>query len=290
MMYSVRSLTLLALCVVTGACVTPATRVARNAAPSPSARRGDRPAAPTAGTAKATQEAIDDEPLITDRPDFTESPAVVARGRIQLEAGETFGREDGSHYLSLGEALFRVGLNQRLELRVAANSYGLIREQDVIGTGFEDASLGVKFAITDAARGWRPQMAVIGAVSLPTGTRAMSSQRTLPEVKFISAWELSDRVGFATNLNWARASRDGLQHNEYSASGSVAYALTERLGLYAEAFAFRERMQQLVKRDYVNGGVTVLLTNDLQLDIRAGRGPSPSRGDFFTGLGLSHRW
>jgi hypothetical protein len=289
MSVSVRSFSLLALCAAAAACAAPVQSASRAVAPTPAPTTDARPGA-ASRPAAAAQQATDDEPLVTDRPDFTESPSVVPRGRIQLEAGETFGREDGSNYLSLGEALFRVGLNSRFELRVAANSYGVVREQDVIGTGFEDASVGLKYALTDTPRGWWPQMAVIGAVSLPTGTRAMSAQRTLPEVKFISAWELSDRVGFATNLNWARATRDGLQHNEYSASGSVAYSLTERVGLYAEAFAFRERMQQLVKRDYVNGGVTILLTNDLQLDIRAGRGPSPSRGDFFTGLGLSHRW
>lgn len=230
------------------------------------------------------------EPIVTDRPDFTESAAVVPTGRTQLEAGETFGREAGTDYLSLGEALLRIGVVPRVEVRVAANSYGVFREQGAIGTGFEDASVGLKYAVTEAPHGWWPQLAVIAAATLPTGSRLMSAQRTLPEVKVLAAWDLTDRLAFATNANWAHATKDNLRHNEWSASGSLSYAISDRWGAYAEAFAFRERAPVLLRRDYVNGGFTFLLTNDLQLDVRAGRGPSPSRGDYFTGLGLSHRW
>lgn len=273
-----------AACLAVAGCAHGTPRTTASAAAAPLAP------APAVTARRDASSSSADEPLVTDRPDFTESAAVVPLGRTQLEAGETFGRESGSEYLSLGEALLRIGVAPRLELRVAGNSYGVTRDGSAIGTGFEDASVGVKYALTDEPRGWRPQLAVIGAVTLPTGTRTMSAQRTLPELKLLAAWDVTDRIGFATNANWAHAVRDGFAHDEWSASGSVSFAATDRLGLYAEAFAFREHMATWIRRDYVNGGLTVLLSNDLQLDLRAGRGPSPSRGDYFTGLGLSHRW
>jgi hypothetical protein len=40
---------------------------------------------------------------------------------------------------------------------------------------------------------------------------------------------------------------------------------------------------------YLDGGFTYLVNNDLQLDLRAGKGLSDAADDFFTGVGLSVR-
>ncbi len=54
------------------------------------------------------------EPLITDRPDFTESTEAVPAGHLQLEAGYTFtfDREgtDRTRHHTAPELLFRIGL------------------------------------------------------------------------------------------------------------------------------------------------------------------------------------
>ncbi len=43
-----------------------------------------------------------EEPLITDRPDFTESPVAVAPGLFQLEGGYTFSKDAGEDKHTLG--------------------------------------------------------------------------------------------------------------------------------------------------------------------------------------------
>lgn len=50
-------------------------------------------AATLAGTAVA-----DDDPLVGDRPDFTESAVTIAPGRVQVEAGATFYADTGLTY------------------------------------------------------------------------------------------------------------------------------------------------------------------------------------------------
>jgi len=68
-----------------------------------------------------------DEPLITDRPDFTESTDAVPRGHLQLEAGYTFtyDREklDRTRDHTSPEILLRIGLVDRLELRLGWAGY-----------------------------------------------------------------------------------------------------------------------------------------------------------------------
>ena len=58
--------------------------------------------------------------LITDRPDFTESSEVVGRGVVQLESGLTFAsRMPAVRQVTLPELLVRIGLGDRVELRLA---------------------------------------------------------------------------------------------------------------------------------------------------------------------------
>src|SRR5947209_8529202 len=64
-----------------------------------------------------------EEPLESDRPNFTDSPATVGRGRLQFEGGYQFthGIAGDSHHDAhdLPELLVRYGIAERLELRIA---------------------------------------------------------------------------------------------------------------------------------------------------------------------------
>ena len=63
----------------------------------------------------------DEEPLATDRPDFTEASSVVGRGRVMLEGGYTFVHDSNNETRSdeyvLPEFLWRIGLTKNVELR-----------------------------------------------------------------------------------------------------------------------------------------------------------------------------
>lgn len=232
-------------------------------------------------------------PLTTDRPDFTESASTVATGHSQLELGQTLSQEADTRSIAVGEVLFRRGLSERFELRVAANSFAVERSASQRAEGLEDAGLGVKIALApqreDTPR-WRPSVSLIAGASVPTGSRPFRSRHLLPETKLIASWALAERVGFATNVNWAADENETGRHSEWSGSASLGVMLTSRWGTYAEYFGFGEDVNGWVRRDYVNGGVTFLVTPSLQLDGRVGVGPSIGRRDFFTGLGLSRRW
>lgn len=232
-------------------------------------------------------------PLVTDRPDFTESALTVPAGLVQVEAGATASREEGVRTLSTGETLVRAGISRRVELRVTAASYAVERSAVARAQGLEDTGLGVKIALRDGSPApslLGPTLALIAGTSLPTGADAFRSRRALPEAKLLAAWSITDRVGFASNANWARAEDAGAAHDEWSGSGSIAVALTERVGGYAEYFAFGERMADWRRREYVNGGITYLLRDDLQLDVRAGVRVRDAREGAFFGFGFSRRY
>ena len=227
--------------------------------------------------------------LVSDRPDFTEATSLVDRGRVQVEGGSTFSREADTRVTTHGEVLMRAGLSSRVELRVAGNSYVQERSDEFQQSGVEDATLGVKLRLFDApeARSWRPEVSVIAHSTVPTGARIYRSQRAQPEVKVITAWSLTDRLGFSSNFNVGRPFDGVRSYTEYAGSGSLGFAATGRIGVYAEAFAFAPQDGSKVVSKYVNSGFTFLFSPDVQLDVRGGMGPrSSTNRDFFAGVGL----
>jgi hypothetical protein len=231
--------------------------------------------------------------MVTDRPDFTESALTVPARLQQLEFGQTFTQEGETRSVSIGEFLLRSGITDRIEMRLAANSFAVEQTGTSRTQGMEDANIGAKIALLDAGEGaarWQPGLAVIVGASVPTGARVFRSARVLPEVKLLAAWDLTDRVAFSSNLNWARAEEIGTPYTEWSGSASVGAGVTDRVGAYLEYYAFGEAASAWRRREYVNGGLTFLFTPTLQLDARVGIGPSTSQRDFFAGLGLSRRW
>lgn len=91
-----------------------------------------------------------DEPIVTDRPDFTEASSTVGCGVFQIESGYTFAFDrDGpaktqSH--SFPEALLRYGIvDDWLEMRLATNFAGETFNTSS-ETGMEDLYVGMKLA------------------------------------------------------------------------------------------------------------------------------------------------
>ena len=235
----------------------------------------------------APASAVAQDAIITDRPDFTESTATVAPGRVQIESGYTFARAGGLSEHSIGELLGRIGLTSRVELRLAANSYVQAEiAEDASVSGREDGSVGVKIGLAPEQSGARPSLAVILATSVPTGSSAFRQRSLQPEIKVAAAWDLTDRFALATNLNQARLRDERGWFGETSASITGALALAERMGGYLEAYGFAPagRPDQV----FLNGGVTWLVSPDFQLDARVG-GAISGPAQRFVGVGVSRR-
>lgn len=240
----------------------------------------------------ATPARAQEEPLVTDRPDFTESTSTVAPRRVQAEAGYTFQREGSTDSHTLGELLLRIGLHPRAELRVGLSSYDIIDAPEGTTTGLEDASLGAKLALLrrgQATPALVPEVSVIVATSLPTGADALSSGGFDPEAKLALGWDVGDRAGVAANLNYTSISGGTGRQGELAGSVSLGMSLVERLDAFTEYYAFFPTSGAEENAHHVNGGVTFQLTPNFQLDARLGRRLTAGEATFF-GVGLARRW
>ena len=240
-----------------------------------------------------------DSPLVTDRPDFTEASSTVGKGVAQLEFGYTYtsnsddGKSTRSH--TMGEYLLRYGIVEDwLELRVGLFP---VQEKNVsmgtsnTTTGTEDLYLGFKIALT-AQDGWKPEMAIIPQMTIPTGSNHFSNDETLLGLNWIYSWEINDFIstGGSTQVNRALDETTASSYYEWAQSWTIAYTLTERLGAYTEWYGlFPNGAQTDQTQHYANGGFTYLINNDVQFDVRAGYGLNHAADDYFVGTGLSIR-
>ena len=241
-----------------------------------------------------------DEPLVTDRPDFTEASSTVGRGVTQIEFGYTFTRDNiagvSTRTHSVGEPLLRHGIvanwlefraaifpvNQRTKMPGSANSTA----------GTEDVYLGLKIGLSPQA-GIAPEMALIPQMTIPTGSSAFTNEETLPGVNWIYSWEINDVISTAGSSQINRSIDDGTgrAYLEFAQSWTVAYTLTEKFGAYTEYFALIPHSADTAKpQHFFNFGFTYLFSDDIQWDIRYGKGLNRFADDYFVGTGISIRF
>ncbi len=238
------------------------------------------------------------EPLVTDRPDFTEASTTVGLGVAQLEFGYTYIHDnsggDSSHTQSFGEPLLRVGiLAEWLEFRIAVfptSDRTITQGISETTAGVDELYLGFKIALTPQ-EGLLPEMALIPQMNVPIGSNAPSSGSVEPGINWIYAWGINDFLSTAGSTQGNRRIDDtGDAYLEMAQSWTVGYSLSEKWGAYTEWFALIPSGADTARTEsYANGGLTYLFSNNVQFDIRVGWGLNEAAADFFTGTGFSIR-
>lgn len=236
------------------------------------------------------------DPLVTDRPDFTEASSTVGRGVTQFEIGYTYFSDDAggtrtdSH--SYPEVLLRQGLfRDWFELRIAYNA-GSVRNGVTTINGSEDLYVGAKIGLTPQS-GILPEMAIIPQATLATGSDNFTAGEDLFGVNWLYSWALNDNLSLAGSTQF-NESIDGVTGNQYiqwAQSIAIGKSINDQLGTYLEWFAlFPDDADTDGVEQYLNGGFSYLLSNNIQWDIRAGVGLNDGAQDFFAGTGLSIRF
>jgi hypothetical protein len=237
-----------------------------------------------------------DEPLASDRPDFTEASTTVGRRVVQLEMGYTyFADDDGPNHTnthSYPELLARIGiLAEWLEFRIAYNHATVTDDfgpgPAIETSGGEDLYLGFKLALTPQ-EGILPEMALMPQWTVPSGADAFTAGEVLPGVNWLYGWDINDFLSTAgsTQINKAIDDLDEVYY-ELAQSWTIGYSFTEHWGGYTEWFVLvPSGSDAALTEHYFNGGFIFPVTNDLQLDIRAGVGLSDASDDYFAGVGM----
>jgi hypothetical protein len=229
------------------------------------------------------------EPIETDRPDETESTALVPVGMIQAEGGTTLNRSGGLHETTIGETLIRIGVAPSLELRIEPLTHTTASADGArMGSGLEDAAIGIKTPLHRRALGssaFVPDLSLLVATSLPTGSRLFRAAGPEPEAKLAAQWSLSDRLDAGANLTTRRTRDEGGSFWERGLTSTLGLTLSQRAGSFVEWYGIRDQRET---RQVVDGGVTFRLSSDFQVDARVGKARREEGG--FVGVGVARRW
>jgi hypothetical protein len=237
-----------------------------------------------------------DEPLASDRPDFTEASSTVGRGVVQFEMGYTYIADDDgpnhAHTHSYPELLTRIGVfADWLEFRIAYNHATVTEDFGALPlnnfTGGEDLYLGFKLMLTPQ-EGILPEMSIMPQWTVPTGHDEFSADIVLPGVSWLYGWDVNDWLSTAgsTQVNKA-VDDDGEIYHELAQSWTIGFTLAEHVGAYTEWFALFPSGSDVARtQHYFNGGFIFPVTNNLQFDVRAGVGLSDASDDYFAGAGM----
>ena len=247
-----------------------------------------------------------EEPLVTDRPDFTESTDAIPVGHFQLDAGYSFTNDRESKNRTrehtAPEFLLRIGVVEDFELRIGWEGYGWTDTQfqretrrgrrvnrDDWTQGANDLSFGFKYKFAEQD-GLIPHLGVIGAITVPSGSTGVSSGDVDPGIVLLWAYDVSDTFSLAGNVGVGVPTDEGDRFIQTSASLSAAFTLSEKLGAYIEYFGFYPNTERSDAAHSVNAGLTYLINNNFQVDWRIGMGLNEEADDFFTGVGFAWRF
>lgn len=233
-----------------------------------------------------------DEPMETDRPDFTEGTQTVPRGRFQLEFGYTFTyNDDGgveTRTQTVPEALLRVGIVPDFEFRLAWTGYERVSNDPGGDTdGLTDMAVGFKWRLLDQD-GAAPNFAILGELSIPTGSKERTSDGVDPAIIFAWAYDLNERFSVAGNVGAGALTGPGETDFEASVSFAGGVSITDQLGAYIEYYGiFPDGGGDT---HYADGGLTYQFTPNFQIDGRVGVGLNDAADDVFGGVGAAIRW
>jgi len=236
----------------------------------------------------------DSEPLVTDRPDATESAMTVGDGTLQIETGLIF--ED---YVSssidytqqdyhIATTLFRYGIGTDFELRL----HGKIQSRTIesfnnlkIYSGLANISIGMKYQFYQSADG-ETNGAVLATAILPVGSSEFSSSSIEPALLIALSEDLSELFSIGTNFG-------GIYLNDeseltYLYSLALGIGITEKIGGFVELFGGIK--SSISPEHFLDGGFTYLVNNDIQFDLSAGTRIFFEDTNWFVNSGVSIRF
>lgn len=226
--------------------------------------------------------------ISTDRPDYTESTDTVGRGMVQLEGGSLWTWQGPTHTLAVPNALLRMGLARRLELRLSSD--GFVRESVrrngtwERNSGGADLAIGVKLALFGERR-LLPALSAIAALSLPVGSERFSSGGYDPFFKLCWSKSLPKAFDAGGNVVAQLDTAGPGMLVKRTVSLSVGHGLFGGLRGFWEVY----RISPIAAQTIADTGLSKLLGKNVEVDVSVGHTVAARTPSWFAGAGFAVR-
>lgn len=228
-------------------------------------------------------------PLATDRPGIGVGAGVVRPATLQIGGGFAYDRAPRFNGYSFGQVLLRYGLNPLVELRAWLQSYRIENyPRNVELQGFQDPIVGLKLNLNEITRLSTASAAALFELRLPVGDRDFRAASVQPTATLALDWPLLPGFSISANGTFTSYWVDSRRFDEGLMTATLNVTLSEALpsGAY---FGYAQLFVPGRNQHYLEGGLTLLLTPDLQFDVNGGVGLH-ERETYFIGAGLVRRF
>ncbi|WP_163397340.1 transporter [Flavobacterium fluviatile] len=220
----------------------------------------------------------------TDRPNETESPSVVPAGRLQLESGLYYQKEEGTQTVESPQAVLRYGLFRNAELRFET-ALQFTKQDGQSQLGIQPSAVGIKYHLLDH-KGMLPDLALLSRLYIPwIADKAYKEDHYSPELQLLAQHEISSKahVGYNAGVQWVS---ENLQP-EYIYTLSADHALTKKIKLVVEAYG--TVISHHHAQNTADAALLFILSPDVQLDLTAGTSLMHAGSQKFAAAGFSIR-
>lgn len=225
------------------------------------------------------------DPIEADRPDQTETPAIVPKGMFQMENGFSFEKASrDSKSFVIPSSLIKYGINDNFELRLITEFITDKTEGAKI-SGLAPVLVGFKVGVTEE-HGIIPKTSLIAHLLIPDlASKKLKATYYAPEFRFTMQHTLMDKVNLSYNLG---AEWDGeFAEPTFIYTLTGGFSIAEDTGFYIEVYGFAPQYEEADHR--FDTGFTQLLSDNFMIDISGGVGITENAPDYFAALGFSFR-
>ena len=230
-------------------------------------------------------------PLVTDRPDMTESSLTVPIRTLQLETGIFYEFDKvkntkpsiENQNLNLATTLIRYGLTKSFELRLGSeySRQKMIRgNNENVKSGMNGLVVGSKLFLM-SEQNLLPESALIVEFTTPVGNEDIAPEKTETKILLAMSHTLSDAAGLGYNLGYEKTA-NGLDGLIYSIA--LGMGLTPNIGVFGEIFG--DKFSNSSANLMFDGGITYLLKPNLQFDTSLGLAFTDDAPDWFVNFGF----
>ncbi len=222
----------------------------------------------------------------------------ITQGRVQLEGGYIFTydrvRDVSVAEHAIPDLLLRIGLTERLELRIGWPGYRSVDYGGAWGDlSYEetlDPNVGFMFDLWEQ-RGLRPQTAFSAALPIALEDDPLVFDSLQPAAQILYLWYLDDRwsIGGTTGLGIFEESGD--RYAQFQQSLGADCLLTDWFGGFVQWTALVDhRSEEDGSQHLLSGGLSALWTERFQSTLEIGVGLNERAPDFLTALRFAFRF
>ena len=209
--------------------------------------------------------------IVSDRPTKSNSSTVIDKSSLQLEMGTSveFTPNVGtsSTRIIAPTSLVRYGVSNYFEIRMLTQFESFKNPLELSRTsGISDLQIGTKIRLLDKADE-TTKVAWITHVSIPTGTRGISSETYRGINSLAISHVLAENINFAYNLGFNYYTD---KNGDLTYSMALGVKVNDKVSFFVEPYGEYTRLRTY--QASFDAGLTYLLNDNFQMDFSYGSG------------------